>query len=115
MAKKSYSDTDGGNNPRGTKSPKKSVGTNFNQHDTASAWFQFNPELVTFLVHAVTLAGGAIMLGRSSDGGVLTIRIYHDDYERTAIYLRPTRQDDINGLVMLANEFATLAGIAPWS
>lgn len=113
--KKSYADTDGGNNPRGTKSPKKSPGQRFNQSNENASWAGFPTEVVVFLVHAVTMAGGAIMLGRSSDGGVLTIRLYHDDYERTAIYVRPSRQDDVTGLIDLGNEFAELAGIAKWA
>jgi len=114
MAKKSYSETDGGNNPRGTKtSTKKSLQRN-SENTAVVSWSMVNAELLTFLVHAVTMAGGAIMLGRSSDGGVLTIRVYHDDYDKTAIYIRPTQQEGIDDIVFLADTFAKEAGIASW-
>ena len=41
------------------------------------------------LIMAVLNRGGAVMFSRSSDGGALGVRVYHDDHEVSTVWGRP--------------------------
>lgn len=45
-----------------------------------SYWSNINPDHVTSATDVVTRSGGALMFTRSSDGGALGLRVYHDDF-----------------------------------
>ena len=51
-------------------------------------WSEVNPEHVNHIIHLITQDGGAVMFTRSQDGGVLGVRVYHDDYEVETLWGR---------------------------
>ncbi len=72
---------------RGNKGNKKSLRKKSGDDGgKPSYWIDLNPDHVVALIHAVTVSSGAVMLMRSSDGGALGLRIYHDDYETESLW-----------------------------
>ena len=51
-----------------------------------SFWGELNPDHVTALIDAVTRNSGALIFNRSRDGGVLGIKLLHEDYEADTIW-----------------------------
>jgi hypothetical protein len=58
-------------------------------------WSEVNPTAIQATIEQLTLASGAIMFTRSGDGGVLGIRVYHDDVQTETIWARPDEMDTI--------------------
>lgn len=57
-------------------------------------WGQVEGPAVHALVVAVTELGGAVMFSKSSDGGALGFRVYHDDHEVKTVWGRPDEELD---------------------
>lgn len=50
---------------------------------TAIGWDECNPEVVCAVVLAVTRLSGAVLFGRSRDGGALSLTVMLDDERKT--------------------------------
>ena len=57
-------------------------------------WANVNPQLLSAVVAAVTVGGGAIRFGYTRDGGAFSVGLYGGG-EPTTDYIRPT--EDIEG------------------
>lgn len=51
-----------------------------------SYWSDLNPDHVIATLDIVTKKGGALILNRSRDGGVLGIKLLHEDYQADTIW-----------------------------
>jgi hypothetical protein len=89
------------NPAHGSSKKKASKGTRTLKFGSAKdvvepcSWSEVNPEALQATVTQLTLAQGAIMFTRSGDGGVLGIRVYHDDVQTETIWARPDEMDSI--------------------
>lgn len=52
-------------------------------------WAELSSQAVLDVLTAVTGQGGAVMLTKSTDGGALGVRVYHDDHKVKTVWFRP--------------------------
>jgi hypothetical protein len=89
------------NPAHGSSKKKDSKGTRALKFGSAKeavepcAWREVSPDAIKATIDQLTLARGAIMFTRSGDGGVLGIRVYHDDVQTETIWARPDEMDGI--------------------
>lgn len=94
----------GYNKSRNHRNPprKKKLSLKTTRRETYNSWRNIveAPIVLVELIDTINAAGGAVMLTRSSDGGALGIRIYHDDVEaKTAWVTDPDEFEDLLEIV----------------
>lgn len=81
------------NNPKGSgnnKKSRKSVKLRSQSEPVEQcSWGEVDVGQLIATIQAVTLGGGGFMQTRSRDGGVIGVKIYHDDFDNGTIWFRP--------------------------
>jgi len=104
-------------NPNKKRPPNKAK-RSFNKYNNtgqATSWSEVPPDMLLGILSRLEAAGGALMLGRSRDGDILIMRIYHDGFDSSPIYIRPQSQEGFETLTAIYDELGAMQGLPSWS